>query len=142
MVQALQEKDQLVGLAASEFWSGLVQVWLYNQVDETDPQEVIKRDGVKSFLPQVVPLLLECCRLAEADKMEVIKTKESDVWQEKRGEEESEDEEGGEEGYEIRKGYLNTTLRKSACYTLGQFSKVFQEETLKELYPALEKALQ
>ena len=51
MVQALQEKDQLVGLAASEFWSGLVQVWLYNQVDETDPQEVIKRDGVKSFLP-------------------------------------------------------------------------------------------
>ena len=90
----------------------------------------------------MVPLLLECCRLAEADKMEVIKTKESDVWQEKRGEEESEDEEGGEEGYEIGKGYLNTTLRKSACYTLGQFSKVFQEETLKELYPALEKALQ
>ena len=51
MVQALYERDQLVGLAASEFWGGLVQVWLYNQVDDTDPQEQIKRDGVKSFLP-------------------------------------------------------------------------------------------
>ena len=97
---------------------------------------------MKGFLPQVIPVLLECCRLAEADKMEVIQTKESDLWLEKGGEEESDGEEGGEEGYEIGKGYLNTTLRKSACYTLGQFSKVFQEETLKELYPSLEKALQ
>ena len=53
----------------------------------------------------------------------------------------NQNEEEDEENYEINEGRYNTALRKSACYALQQFSKVLQEETLKELFPVLEKAL-
>ena len=46
-----------------------------------------------------------------------------------------------EDDYEITEGRYNTTLRKSACFTLQQFSKVLREETLKEFMPAFEKAV-
>ena len=138
MVQALQEKDQVVGLAASEFWSGLVMIWLYN-IEQTDPQEAAKREAVQGFLPQLLPILLECCRFADADKMSIIDTKESDLYQQKK--EEEYDEEEAEEGFEKDRGLYNATLRKSACYTLGQFSKVYQDDTINVLFPYLEKAL-
>ena len=54
-------------------------IWLYN-IEETDPQEAAKREAVQGFLPSLLPILLECCRFAEADKMSIIDTKESDLY--------------------------------------------------------------
>mgnify|MGYP000887901869 CR=1 FL=1 len=52
--------------------------------------------------------------------MNVVETKDEDLVQ---AADASDDEE--EENFEVGFGVANSTLRKSACYTLVQFSSVF-----------------
>ena len=66
--------------------------------------------------------------------MNIVETKDEDLVQ---AVDASDDE--GDENFEF--GYSCSTLRKSACYTLVQFSTIFQEETFHTLYPFLEQAL-
>lgn len=106
----------------------------------------------RQYLPQVLPELLICTKLSEADKRNIIKTKEDDLFhdlgdgkqrREEEAEVDEEDEYCDDDDYTIdsrgRPG--NRTLRKSAAYSLAQFSKTFQEETFKVLQPCLEKAI-
>ena len=83
--------------------------------------------------------------MSEADKRNIISTKEADLFLERTGggkDEEEDEEEDEDEDYSVgRGGAANTTLRKSAAYTLAQFSKTFQEETYQVLQPCLEKAI-
>ena len=58
------------------------------------------------------------------------------------GKEEEDEDVDDDEDYTVgRGGAANTTLRKSAAYTIAQFSKTFQEETYQVLQPCLEKAI-
>ena len=75
MVQALKDPVYTVSIASCEFWSGIVSNWLYD-FDETDPESQNKFDKVKLVLPLIVPTLLVCCRISDADKMEIMATTE------------------------------------------------------------------
>ena len=44
-----------------------------------------KVDQVKQWLPQVLPELLICSKLSEADKRNIIQTKEDDLFLERTG---------------------------------------------------------
>ena len=97
----------------------------------------------------MLPELLICTKLSDADKRNIIKTKEDDVFHElgddskARGDVESDEEADAEDDYAVDShGRLgNRTLRKSAAYSLAQLSKTFQEETFQVLQPCLEKAI-
>ena len=81
---------------------------------------------MKECLPLLLPELAKCCRISDADQMNIMSTREDDFLQDREdGKEEEED----EQDYEVERGSLNTTLRKSASYAIASFSKVFQEET-------------
>ena len=75
MVQALKDPVYNVCIASCEFWSGIVSNWLY-EFDEIDPESYFKFDKVKLMLPMIVPTLLVCCRISDADKMEIMATTE------------------------------------------------------------------
>ena len=52
MTQALKEYDQVIALAASEFFASLVQVWFTAALDDdSDPTLSQKVDLVKQWLP-------------------------------------------------------------------------------------------
>jgi len=52
MTQALKEYDQIVALAASEFFASMVQVWFTAAFDDaSDPAMAQKVDQVKQWLP-------------------------------------------------------------------------------------------
>ena len=89
---------------------------------------------VKASLPEILPELLICSKLADADKRNLIQTKEDDLILERgdgSGGMQNEEEEEGEDFEEEqdftvgRGGSANTTLRKSAAYSLALFSKSF-----------------
>lgn len=93
-----------------------------------------------------MPELLICSKITDADKCNTIQTKEDDLILE-RGDgsgavhDDDEDAEEDEDFTSGRGGSLNTTLRKSAAYTLAAFSKSFQDETYSILQPCIEKAI-
>ena len=97
----------------------------------------------------LLPELLICTRLSEADKRNLIQTKDDDLVLERGGtgnqadndDDEEEDAAEDEDYFVGRVGTANTTLRKSAGYTLALFSKSFQEETYAALQPCIEKAI-
>ncbi len=64
MINALKEKDQKLALAATEFFSGVVQVVAG---DEKMSQFVVMK--IYHRLPEVCPLLLDCCKFTELDKL-------------------------------------------------------------------------
>ena len=68
MIAALSERDQKVGLAAAEFWSGLLN---------HDDASFLKT--VKYFMPKVLSELLQCCVFTTADKMDIVETKDDDL---------------------------------------------------------------
>lgn len=70
-------------------------------------------------MPQLLPMLLFCCRITEADQMNIISTKDDDATLKPEDEEEEED-------YTVSNSSYNTTLRNAAAYTL---------KLLAELYP-------
>jgi hypothetical protein len=63
MKAALKERDQKLALAATEFWSGIVEVASF---DLNLRQHVMKEICKK--LPELLPLLLDCCIFTEYDK--------------------------------------------------------------------------
>ena len=72
MLGALMHKDQQVALAASEFWSGIIQ----NKLDRNDEVRVAK---IQSSMERILPALLECCVMSNADRMGDMPTKDTDV---------------------------------------------------------------
>ena len=72
--------------------------------------------------------------------MNIIETKDEDATLTPNEKDENEDED--EENYDIRFGSQNTTLRKSAAYTLGAFSKMFPQQTFQVLQPVFDQAFQ
>ena len=93
---------------------------------------------MKVWLPKVLPELLVCSKLSEADRLNMIQTKEDDLFLERGGkgvDGDEDEEEGEEEDYTVGggRGSANTTLRRSAAYSIGLFSKSFQEETYQVL---------
>jgi hypothetical protein len=116
MLGALMHKDQQVALAASEFWSGIIQ----NKLDCNDEIRVRK---IEEHMARILQALLECCVMSDADRMCDMPTKENDVQHvEAKNLEDDEDDEGSEGDQD---NY--TTLRKSSAFTLQQFSKNYPE---------------
>ena len=64
MINALKEKDQKLALAATEFFSGVVQVIAG---DEKMSQFVVIK--IYHNLSEVCSLLLDCCKFTELDKL-------------------------------------------------------------------------
>ena len=133
MTHALKEYDQILARASSEFCASMIQVWFMASYSD-DESDASKVDQVKQWLPSLLPELLICSKLREADKRNIIQTKENDTFLERNTDKEEEDGEGEDddaednekEDYSVeRGGSANTTLRKSAAYTLALFSKTF-----------------
>lgn len=96
MANALKEKDQKLALAATEFWSGIIQAVRDDAMDF-----VVQR--VCSKLPELCPLLLDCARYTDYDR-QLLAVHE---------------EEQEEEDFENNN---ITTLRKSSAFTIERFS--------------------
>lgn len=107
MLGALMHKDQQVALAASEFWSGIIQ----NKLPTNDELRVRKID---EHMGRILQALLECCIMTDADRMCEMPTKENDIANvEAKNLEDEDDDEGSESDQD---NY--TTLRKSSAFTL------------------------
>ena len=64
MVGALLLKDQQVALAATEFWSGIIQ-----KKDDAETEAYEERNRkIEAALDFVLPALLECCVMSKADR--------------------------------------------------------------------------
>jgi transportin-1 len=101
MINALKEKDQKLALAATEFFSGVVQVVAG---DEKMSQFVVMK--IYHHLSEVCSLLLDCCKFTELDKL----------MDSNNMNEQQQDEDDPENIIPL------TTLRKSAAFTLERFS--------------------
>ena len=115
MLSALMYKDQQVALAASEFWSGINNT----KLEENDEVRVQK---IQASMDKILPALLECCLMQNADRMGDMPTKESDIPHvdpKSSGTEDDDDEDPEADNY--------TTLRKSSAFTLQQFSKNYPD---------------
>jgi hypothetical protein len=96
-----------VALAASEFWSGIIQ----NKLSVNDEVRVRK---IEEQMEKILQALLECCVMADADRMCDMPTKENDIQHvEAKNLEDEEDDDGSESDQD---NY--TTLRKSSAFTL------------------------
>lgn len=73
-------------------------------------------------MPEVLEQMLLCCRITDVDQMEIMESRDADLVDERQNAQQEED--SGDE-YEVESGSANTTLRKSAAYALGAFSKSF-----------------
>lgn len=122
MLGALMHKDQQVALAASEFWSGIIQ----NKLTVDDQLRVRK---IEEHMGRILQALLECCVMADADRMQDMPLKENDIQHvEAKNIEDEDDEEGSETDQD---NY--TTLRKSSAFTLQQFSKNYPESVFEKI---------
>ena len=108
MLVAVNERDQLVGRVAAEFWTGLVQQMQSGVMDSEEKIEFVHQT-IGAALPQLLPILLLCCRITQADMMNVIDTKDEDATL--QPEEEDDCEAEGEEDYSIMGVKHNSTLR-------------------------------
>mmetsp|Transcript_34192 Transcript_34192/g.52463 ORF Transcript_34192/g.52463 Transcript_34192/m.52463 type:complete len:94 (+) Transcript_34192:984-1265(+) len=73
MHAGLKLKDQQVALAASEFWSGIIQTKNDDKVDS------IYDEKIQNNMERILAALLECCVMADADRMGDLPTREADV---------------------------------------------------------------
>ena len=102
-----------------------------------EDNEAEKIAAIRSILPYLLPLLMECCKFTESDKANMMPSQDKDV---DIDNEEEEIEEDGEE----KTGDDNeiiTTLRKSSAFTLERLSKIFHDDVFFILQPHLEKAV-
>jgi hypothetical protein len=116
-----------VALAASEFFSGILQTNLQIDYD-------LRAQKIEQHLDKILQALLECCVMAEADRMADLPTGHDDVGhvQAKNVEEdETENETESEQQDDL------TTLRKSSAFTLQQFSKNFNGTMFQRIQPYL-----
>ena len=69
MFNALKEHDAMVSLAACEFWSGLIRSWqgVIGMADDNDQEFLSKLATIKECLPMLMPELVKCCRISDAD---------------------------------------------------------------------------
>ena len=72
MLGALKLKDQLVALAASQFWSGIVHA----RLDENDE---LRSQKIQSSMDEILPALLDCCIMTNADKLAELPFGETDI---------------------------------------------------------------
>jgi hypothetical protein len=63
MSNALKENDQKVALAATEFWSGILHV-----VASDIKYSEFVAEKIWKLLPDLCPLLLDCCKFTEFDR--------------------------------------------------------------------------
>ena len=78
MIEALKTYDQVLALAASEFLASMIQVW-FMLAEQGSEQESATTELVKACLTYLLPELLICSKLADADKRNLIQTKEDDL---------------------------------------------------------------
>ena len=104
---ALMHKDQQVALAASEFWSGINNT----KLEENDEVRVKK---IQDSMERILPALLECCVMQNADRMGDMPTKESYISHVEAKQMEDDDDEDDDEADQDN----YTTLRKSSAFTL------------------------
>jgi hypothetical protein len=64
MTNALKEKDQKVALAATEFYSGILNVVA---IDIKHSRLIAEK--IWDRLPDLCPLLLDCCKFTEFDRL-------------------------------------------------------------------------
>jgi hypothetical protein len=123
MLLSLKNKDDSqarVSQAASEFWSAMICAEAEN--------EEIKIKVLREQLPQLLPLLMECCLMTEEDMMSMIQSKEDDAYADrkpkgiqKEGEEQKGDDEEDED-YAVDLSENCLTLRKTAAFTISRFA--------------------
>lgn len=80
-------------------------------------------------------MLLFCCRITEADQMNIISTKDDDATLKPEDEEEEED-------YTVSNSSYNTTLRNAAAYTLKLLAELYPEQTFQHLQSVIDQAFQ
>jgi len=128
MLGALMHKDQQVALAASDFFSGIIQSKEGEDATTVGGDEVddLRLQKLEKHLERILSALLECCIMSNADRMNDMTTKANDVApvesSSKFNEEENDDD---DENTEEENTF--TTLRKSSAFALQQFSKNFSE---------------
>lgn len=105
MTNALKENDQKLALAATEFWSGIFQAV---RGDVKNEEFVIKTICYK--LPELCPLLLDCCKFTEYDRQMLPTTSGTNG----TVPEEQQEDEDYESSF--------TTLRKSSAFTMERLS--------------------
>ena len=138
MLNWLNEKDQDVGLAAAEFWSGLAIN--RGEDDDIDQQRV---EIIDKYLPILAPILLECCRFVEADKIASMPTTKNDLNIYKEGYyEDNEDEEieDGEGEYSSLESM--STLRRASAFSFEQLAKVSGKILFESICETIGKYLQ
>lgn len=104
MSNALKENDQKVALAATEFWSGILHV-----VASDIKYSEFVAEKIWKLLPDLCPLLLDCCKFTEFDRLIMQSNNQGD-------------EEDSENLSSL------TTLRRSAAFTVGRFSKIYHND--------------
>lgn len=99
MIAAMRDKDAdfRIAQSACEFWSGVLSYVAEN--------EEAKINAVRSLLPQLLPLMMEGCLMTDNDRMDMIETKDEDLYEERKPQgltkEGEEDGDGEEENYEV-----------------------------------------
>ena len=140
MLKALNDKgdDFRIAQQACEFWSGLL---CYVADDEE-----AKISKIRQHLPQLMPLLMEGCLMTDYDRMDIIETKDEDLYDQmkpkgikKEGEEEEED----EENYEVDLAESNSSLslRKSCGFAITKYTETYLNEIFAVLQNYIENGM-
>ena len=132
MIGAPLHKDQQVALAASEFWSGIIQ----NKSEDETAEAALYSQKIEASLMHVLPPLLECCVMTKADRIADIPTKAEDqqTFEEKQMANILDEDETAKEEEDDEETYM--TLRKSCAFTLQLISRNYN------IFPKMQDHLQ
>ncbi|CAI2383216.1 unnamed protein product [Moneuplotes crassus] len=135
MLECLKLKDQEVALASAEFWSGLAINRMENDEDDKKRIELIEK-----VLPILSPILLECCRFAEADRIASLpfNNEDANVYDENYYEDQEDDVD--EEEYSQLQGL--STLRRASAFAFEKLATVSPDTIFESIKPSLEQYLQ
>lgn len=133
MLEALKTRDQAVAMAAAEFWSGLA----INRLP--DEEEDLKRvELVKKVIEHIGPILLECCRFTEADRIASLPFNNEDAGVYDEDFYDQDEEEQAEE-YAQMEGL--STLRRASAFAFERLAIVSPEATFESIKGALDQYL-
>ncbi|TNV74224.1 hypothetical protein FGO68_gene12531 [Halteria grandinella] len=138
MIKALNDKgeDFRIAQQACEFWSGL----LCSMADD----EEAKIAQLRMHLPSLLPLLMEGCLMTDYDRMDMIETKEEDLYDQRKPQgivKEGEEQEEEEENYEVDLGGQQYSLRKSCGFAITKYTETYLNEVFAILQPYIENGI-
>jgi hypothetical protein len=96
---------------------------------------------IAAVLPQLLPMLLLCCRITQSDLINIIDTKDEDATLQPN-ELGDDDEEGGaaDDEFEVTNGKYSSTLRNASAFALRVCAEHFPDAVFQILKPTFEQA--